>query len=91
MPHVKINASFKEIYIIKWRQFSVEDYYYATHIKFKGLHGCPVGPWDRRKESQHLFDDTIQVLEADDGVQPELSFGAEAAIVEEAPGSQLLS
>lgn len=63
----------------------------ATHIKFESLHGSSVGPWDRRKESQHLFDDTVQVLEAHNGVQPQLSFGAEAAIVEETPGSQLLS
>lgn len=62
----------------------------ATHIKFKCLHGGPVGPRDRRKESEHLLDHTVQVLEANNGVQPQLSFGAEATIVEEASGSQLL-
>lgn len=61
----------------------------ATYIKFKSLHGCSVGTWHRCKESQHLLDDAVQVFEAHDGIQPQLSFRAQASIVEQTPGPQL--
>lgn len=61
----------------------------ATYIEFKGLHGCSVGPWHRCKESQHLFDNAVQVFKAHNGIQPQLSFRAQASIVEQTPGPQL--
>lgn len=43
---------------------------YGTHVQFEGLHGGSVGSWHRCKKSQNLLDDTVQVLQADDGLQP---------------------
>lgn len=63
---------------------------WVTYIELKGLHGGPVGPWDRCEESQHLLDDAVEILEADYGVQPQLWLGAQAAVVQETPGSQLI-
>ena len=54
------------------------------------MHGGPIRPRHGREQSQHLLDDTVQVLEGHDGVQPQLSFGAQAAVDEEAPVPQLL-
>lgn len=62
----------------------------GTYIKFKSLHSCSVGTRHGCKEPQHLLDDTVQVFEAHDGVEPQLSFRAQASIVEQTPGPQLL-
>lgn len=66
--------------------------YYSrdTYVQFEGLHGGSIGPRNRSKESQHLLDDTVQVLQADNGVEPQFCFWAEAAVVKETPGSQFL-
>lgn len=50
----------------------------------------PVPPRDGGEETKHLFDDTVQVLEAVDVVQPEGAL-ADAAVVEDAFAAQLFT
>lgn len=61
-----------------------------THIKLEGLQGSPVASWDGGVESQHFLDDTVQVLESEDGVEAQRSL-AQAAIVQDAVAPQLLT
>lgn len=50
----------------------------------------PVPPGDGGEEAKHLLDDTVQVVEAVDVVEPEGAL-TDAAIVEDALAAQLLS
>lgn len=35
----------------------------ATYIQFKGLQGCPITSRDRRQETEHLFNHTVDIAE----------------------------
>lgn len=60
-----------------------------THIQLEGLQHCPVPPGDGGEEAKHLLDDTVQVVQAADVVEPEGSL-TDAAVVEDAFAAQLL-
>lgn len=62
----------------------------CTHIQLKGLQHRPVPSGDGGEEPQHLLDDTVQVVEAVDGVQLQGAL-AEAAVVEDPFAPQLFA